>query len=508
MDKRKSLINVSVSITFKFLLMIAGILARRFLIEYIGNEANGLNSLYVSLVGFLSIAELGVGSAITFCMYKPIVEGEEDKVAALYNLFTKLYLVIGGVILLVGVGIMPFLKFLAKDYGQVDGGLYLTFAIMLFSVALSYAFSSKISLINAYKNNYITTSILSLGQLLQFGLQVVVAIATRSFSWYLFCLIVGVLFQWLITEIVTRKKYGKILKNKSKVDKEATREVVKNVKAMFAHKVGDVLVNTADSVIISAFIGVTLLGKYSNYTAIMTSMIGIISLFFTPLTSIVGQAFVSNKETLKGHYKFFYSVNFLLGCIFFLGYYAVIDNLVYLLFGKGLALSKAVSIVITINYFIQFLRRSTLLFRDATGTFYNDRWKPLLEGATNVALSIAFVFLFREWFGEDFAIVGVIVATIATNLLICNIVEPYVLFKHAFKDSPKRQILKNYLYIALFVAMTFALNAVMISDENQWLEMLINGGISIVFSLCAGGALLAFDGNFRGYCKSLLHRKK
>ncbi len=508
MDKRKSLINVSVSITFKFLLMVAGILARRFLIEYIGNEANGLNSLYVSLVGFLSIAELGVGSAITFCMYKPIVEGEEDKVAALYNLFTKLYLAIGGAILLVGVGIMPFLRFLAKDYGQVDGGLYLTFGIMLLSVVLSYLFSSKISLINAYKDNYITTTVLSVGQLLQLGLQVIAVILTRSFAWYLICLIVGVLFQWLATELVARKKYGEILKNKSKVDEELKKEVVKNVKATFAHKIGDVLVNTADSVIISAFIGVTLLGKYSNYTAIMTSMIGIISLFFTPLTSIVGQAFVSNKETFKRHYNFFYIVNFLLGCVFFFGYYAVIDNLVYLLFGKDLGLSKVVSMVITVNYFIQFLRRATLLFRDATGTFYNDRWKPLAEGGVNVVLSVAFVLLFGAWFGEDFAVVGVIVATILTNLFVCDIVEPYVLYKYAFGESSKRQILKNYLFIASFIAMVFALNAVMISSENQWVEMFVNGGISLLFSLFVGGALIAFDKNFRGYCKRLLFRKK
>ena len=81
MDKRKSIINVSVSIFFRFFMLIGSILVRRFLIQYIGNEVNGLDSLYASLIGFLSVAELGVGSAITFCMYKPIVEQDNSKVA-------------------------------------------------------------------------------------------------------------------------------------------------------------------------------------------------------------------------------------------------------------------------------------------------------------------------------------------------------------------------------------------------------------------------------------------
>ena len=96
MDKVKSLLNVFVSIAFKVVLLVGSILVRRFIIQYIGNEVNGLNSLYTSIIGFLSVAELGVGSAITFCMYRPIVNGEDQKVAALYRLFTALYLIVGG----------------------------------------------------------------------------------------------------------------------------------------------------------------------------------------------------------------------------------------------------------------------------------------------------------------------------------------------------------------------------------------------------------------------------
>ena len=95
----------------------------------------------------------------------------------------------------------------------------------------------------------------------------------------------------MVTNVVTNQKYSDIMCMNASVDVEDRNEIIKNIKAMFMHKIGAVLVNTADSVIISAFIGVIVLGKYTNYTTIMTSMTGLLGLFFYPLTSIVGSCF-------------------------------------------------------------------------------------------------------------------------------------------------------------------------------------------------------------------------
>lgn len=513
MDKRKSVINVSVSIFFKIILAVGLIVIRRFLIKYVGNEVNGLNSLYLSIVGFLAVAELGVGGAITFCMYKPIVDGDKGKVAALYQLFKKAYLAIGGIIFIVGVAALPALPFLAKDYASLDVDLYLTFFLMLVSVVLSYMFSAKTSLINAYKDNYITTTISSCGMILQYVLQIVTLVLTRSFVWYLVCRIVAVSLQWIATELCTRVRHKDIISyDKQSLDVETKGQLLKNIKAMFMHRIGGVLVLSADSMIISAFIGVVMLGKYSNYTTIVTGMTSIITLLFTPLTSIIGHMFVSDAEETKKYYNFFYTVNFAVGFVFFLGYYAVIDDLIILLFGTGLEVSRAVSFVITVNYFVQFMRQATLLFKDATGTFYNDRWKPLFEGLINVILSIAFVVMFTRWFGEDFGIVGVIVATIITNLTICHIVEPYVLYKHAFNSSVRSHYLRNYTCIAVFIVALTAMNFCLQTVDNVWTELLVNGCISILFSFVI--VILAFIMNkdFRYYCKrfcsKILHRTR
>lgn len=509
MDKKKGLLNITTSLVFKLVIIIASIFVRRMIIKYVGNEINGLNSLFTSIIGVLGVAELGVGAAITFCMYKPIVDGDTQTIAALYRTFRNLYFIIGGVVLLCGCALMPALPFFAKDYDIAGVNIYLSFGLVLISVFISYVFSAKTSLINAHKNDFITTIISSCSLLLQYGLQIFVLYQFQSFVAFLICQIVVTIIQFIAIELVVRKKYTNIIKTKSKLNAETKNSVVKNIKAMFAHKIGHALVNGVDSIIISAVLGVAVLGLYTNYTTIMVSMVNVIALVFTAMTSVVGHALVeSNGDSKRRYFDFFHVLNFILGCVFFLGYYAVIDNLVTLLFGESLEIAKSISIVITINYFIQFMRQSIILFRDASGTFYYDRWRPIAEGVLNIGLSIGFVYLFNYLWGANFAVVGVIVATILTNLAISLVVEPFVLFKYTLNTTPLKFYVKNYYCIAIFVCILFALHFSMIKSDNQWVELFVNGGISLAFSLSVSTIVILCNKDFLHYSKSFLGRLK
>ena len=475
MDKKKGLLNISVSIIFNVLSMIMVIVVKRFLIKACGNDVNGLNALYQSIIGVLSVAELGIGSAISFCMYKPIVEGNNKKVSALYHLFRKLHLGIGGVIFVIGLLIIPFIKYLAKDYATLDINVYFTFLLVLISSVITYFFGAKIGLINAYKNNYITSAITYGGLIFQYILQIIILIITKSFIIYLMCRIVGVLLQWLIINIITRRKYYQIISNVQKVDSETKQELIKSIKAMFMHKIGRTLVNTVDNIVISAFVGVIALGEYSNYIVILTAVTGVIKLIFSSLTSVIGHLYAeSGKETSKANCENLHYINFFVGLIFFLGYYAIIDNLVAMFFGVDLIVERTIAFVITFNGFVQFMRESVIVYRDATGTFYYDRWKSVIEGIVNIVLSIIFVTLF--------GVVGVIVATILTNLMISHIIEPLVLYKNAFNVSPKKHYFRNYTMITIFFITLFVMHFCMVEVDNQMLELLINGFISVGFS--------------------------
>ena len=249
---------------------------------------------------------------------------------------------------------------------------------------------------------------------------------------------------------------------------------------MFIHKIGYVLVNTVDSVVISSFVGVISLGEYSNYTMVLTSMTGIITLVFTSLTSVIGHLCVEEDRTTARKYcESFHLLNFFIGTVFFLGYYAVIDNLIAILFSADLVVTRDISLVITLNGFVQFMRRNTLTFRDATGSFYSDRWKSLFEGTLNIVLSILLA--------NHIGVTGVIIATMITNLLICHIVEPYVLYRNAFEGSVRRYYLKNYSMILTFTIALLSLNTCVRASLSGCGELLLNGVTSLAVSaiVCA-----------------------
>lgn len=484
MDRKKSILNVSASMVSRVLLLAAALLVRRLLIQQAGNAMNGLNSLYTSIIGMLAVAELGVGSAISYSMYKPIVEGNREKTAALYGLYQRLYRVIGGVILAAGLAVMPFLPGMISDYRELTVNVYRTFGLSLISVVLSYLYGAKTSLIEAYKDNYITTGILTSCRLIQYGLQAWVLIAFRSFPLFLACQIAETLLAWGMTEFFARKMHGDILVIRASVDPDTGREIRRNIRAMMMHRIGTVMVNTVDSVIISAFVGVAALGKYSNYALIASVLAGTISLFFTPLTSVIGHLCAEgDPERIKQHFDRFYRLNYVLGVVFFLGYYAVADQAVCLCFGEGLEVSRTVTLIITLDGFIRFMRRAALLFRDASGTFYYDRWKPIAEGIVNLGLSLILVHVFPE----EYRVAGVIAATIVTSLLICHVVDPYVVYRHVFRRSVKEYWLRNYACMGLFVIALFSLNSL---ETDQ---LISNGLISLGISAAVLGVAVVAD---------------
>ena len=448
MDKRRSILNVSVSIFSRIILLAAAVFVRRLLIQRIGNEVNGLNSLYASIIGMLKVAELGVGSAIVFSMYKPITAKDDRQVAALYCLYKKLYMVIGTMIFAAGVLVMPFLPFLISDCEKINVNVYATFFLTLVSVVLTYVYGAKTSLIEAHKDNYITTIIMAVSRLAGYFLQTAAILIYESYTVFLICNIIETLFIWGLTEIAVKHRHGNIITLNESVDSQTKSEIVRNIKAMFMHKIGAILVNSVDGTIISIFVGVAVLGKYSNYALTANVLSGTIALFFSSLTSVVGHLCASeDTERIRKYFDKFYSLNYFLGFIFFLGYYVTVDRVIALFFGEGLEVSSSVSFVITVNQFTQYMRGTALLFRNASGTFYYDRWKPLAEGVINLILSLIFVNIFPE----SYRVAGVIAATIATTLLICDIVEPYVVFRHVFNASPLKFCIKNYICISVFV---------------------------------------------------------
>jgi O-antigen/teichoic acid export membrane protein len=189
----------------------------------------------------------------------------------------------------------------------------------------------------------------------------------------------------------------------------------------------------------------------------------------------------------------------MLGSVCYLGYYAIADAFVGAWFGRELVAEKAVVAVLVVNGFVQFMRTNTLTFRDASGAFYYDRWKPLAEGLCNVVLSVILV--------QYIGVVGVIAATVVTSLVICHVVEPYVLYKHAFQLSPKKYYAKNYGLMVLFGGELWLMDCFLQRSESLWIGLAANGGISLLISLSVCLCCVLLNKDLRRTVDGFLHKR-
>lgn len=476
MDK-KSFYNIFSGFFMKIIILFISLFVRNFLIKYVGNEANGIISLFSSIIGVLCITELGVGAAITYSMYKPIAEKNISKITALYNFYKVIYRRIAIIIFALAAAFIPFLNFFLKDF-SLDYNIYLLFFIQLFGVIVVYFFSADISLINAYKRNYITILVLSFIQIIKIVIQALVLILTANLYLYLLATVVSEIIHMIIIKIYSKKSFADVvLGSFNEIDVDTKKQIIKDIKSIFLHKVGGILVNTIDSIVISTVLGVAILGYYSNYLLLINSLITICTMVFTQMISTIGQKFVEeNKSVMKNFFMKYYLVNYMLASIMFFCFYTAADSFIDFAFGDGLNLERNIVLVISINYFIQFMRRTVLTFKDSAGLFYPDRYKPIIEGVVNLILSLIFV--------QIFGVIGVILSTIITNLFICHLVEPFVLFKYGFENTPKKYYLCNFSFICIFILVVtlYHYNFNFIID-NKFLEFIVNGFIGVGLSI-------------------------
>lgn len=417
--------NISVAIVGEIVAVPVGFIARIIFIRILGAEYLGVNGLFTSILTMLSLVELGIGPAIVYSLYKPLAEKDIPKVKALMQLYKRAYFLIGTLILLLGIGLIPFLHLFVTDAPNVHNLDWIFFLFVLNS-AVSYFFAYKRNLIVADQQRYIVT-------VYRFGffsllnaLQILFLYLTRSYIDFLLLRIFCTLLENLFVAHSADKRYP-FLKEKTseKLDRETIQEIKKNTAAMVTQKIGEIVINATDNIVISMKVGTVFVGLYSNYLLVISALNGILGQFFTAITASVGNLGVTeSKERLL---DVFGKIQFATFWIF--GYsgislYFLFNPFVKLWVGEEYLLAMETVLLLAVLYYIQGMRRAVLTFREALGLYWYDRYKPIFQSVVNVLLSLAWA--------PVYGISGVIFATIVSLITTCFLVEPYFLYKIGF----------------------------------------------------------------------------
>lgn len=388
--------NASRNIVFGILLKIYQIavpfLMRTAMIYFMGVQYLGLNSLFTSILQVLNLTELGVGSAMVFSMYKPIAEDDVATICALMRLYRLYYRTIGLLIAIIGGALTPFIPYLIK--GELPAGLniYFLYILNLTGTVLSYwLFAYKNALFQAHQRVDVTSIISLFTSTIQYAIQLVVLIFIKDYYLY----VLAALFTQVLTNIVTAISSNIMFPNyhpEGLLPKEEVRKINQRIKDLFTAKLGGTITNSADTIVISAFLGLTQLAIYQNYYFIMNSVCGFISIVFSSITAGIGNSLVT--ESKEKNYQDFKVLSFIICfilCICCGCFIALYQPFVTIWVGSKFLLSFNFVILFCILFYCLELAMLWATIKDAAGIWHQDRYRPFIGALVNLGLNLFFV---------------------------------------------------------------------------------------------------------------------
>ncbi|MTP16925.1 oligosaccharide flippase family protein, partial [Turicibacter sanguinis] len=417
-----------------FISMVTSFIAQAVFIRILSIDFLGLNGLFTNILSILSLFELGIGNAIIYNLYSPLAKKNKEEINSLMCFYKKSYHIIAILILICGVLILPFLNFIVRDV-EVDINIYIVYILFLLSSVASYIISYKRSLIYADQKNYII-NIIHMAYLIILNISQLLALYfTKNYYLYLIIKILYQLFENIVITVCANRLYP-YLKDKKvkKLDKEIEQNIFLKIKALVFHKIGAVIINGTDNIIISAFFTIGIVGIYSNYYMIINA----INIMFTQIISScmasVGNLLVtSDKQNIYYTFRRIRFLNFWISSFSAISLLCMIQPFIIIWVGKEYLLGGEVVIILVFNYFQKMQRCTYSTFKDSAGIWQEDKYVPLIESFFNILFSIVCL----KYFGLS----GVFMGTIISGLVLWCYSYPRFVYKKLF----------NRHYLAYFV---------------------------------------------------------
>lgn len=423
-----SILNSSLSVLVLIITNIVAFVYRTALVKVMGVEYVGITGLCANLLGVFCLADLGVSWAISFYLYKPINEKNYEQIASIINMLRKFYRYIGVFIIVVGLLCLPFLELLIKSDHPIEN-LTIIYLMFLTNTVMSYLFFSYYEiLINADRKNYKLFKARALVPIICTLLQLCAIVLFRNFLLAVFFLSLSTLTQNIWIRHIARKEYP-YLNDYCQLDVEVglKNQIYAYIRATMLYKVSLTVMQSSTSLIISSFIGITILGIYSNFMLIVDTIRGLMLNTIHPMTAIIGE--INAGETIAYKQEIFNRLNFLMYwiCIFCSTCLVVLlKPFVILWLGCEYSLPMSTIILIVSYFYFEFLTAFSTKFRDACGLNNFGKYRPLVTAVVNIVLSLLLV---GKW-----GINGILFAMVFSRVATITWFEPWIVYRHVFKQ--------------------------------------------------------------------------
>lgn len=445
-----SLLNIATGVGGYAISVILSLINRMVFTRCLPAAYLGISGLFSNVLAMLSLAELGVGGAISYALYKPLAENDEEKIASLMKVFGTAYRTVGTVMAAAGLCVMPFLHLVVGEQPDIQESIHLIFLIYLANSAGSYFFTYRSMLLVAAQKNYLVTGLNYLIQCVQAVVQAVFLFLTRNYMGYLVIQLSFYMLNYVWISRIAVKEYPYIAKKDIiPLPVEERKKIFRDMRDLMAYKVSGVLVNGTDNIIITFFDGLVMTGLASNYSLLVNTLSTLLNQVFNGLGSSIGNLnAIESKEKRFFMLKVTNLLNFWLFSWGAMGIVFVSGDLVSLLFGGEYVLPVGIPLVLALNFYTVGMQNSMWTFKHTMGLFRYGRFTQMWTAALNLVFSVIL--------GKNWGLFGILFATFLARLFTNLWYDPYVIYKHAFGKKPL-QYLGKYLQYLLVLGIDAAI---------------------------------------------------
>ena len=443
----KTIKNLVLSWMGYFAVILSTFIGRKIFVMSIGSDYLGVSGLFTNILSCLNLADLGLSVAITYSLYQPIAEKDYEKIKSIMKVFHKMYMYIGCIVGIIGITLTPFLYCFINDspssitYEKIQ----LYYLLFVINNALTYFLYYKSVLINADQRQYIVELNYSFSIIGMTIVQIFVLILFKNYTLYLLVQIAFTIIKNLVISYIADKNYPFLKeKNVRKLSNSEKKEITKGVSGMMFQKIGTVIVNSTDNVLISKFINLSLVGLYTNYYSIINALNMLLNQVFRSALASVGNLNVTaSKNELYNVFKKSLFINFWIHGFTSICLTCLFNPFVKLWLGDKYLLEFSVVLILGINFFFNGMRQTCLMYNDALGLYWENRYKPIAEALINLLFSLILL--------HFYGLIGIFLGTLCSILFVCVWYEPYIIFKTAL-NIPIKEYLKKYFE---YVIVTF-----------------------------------------------------
>lgn len=486
----RSLLNAKVGLLFYFLTLILSFFSRKIFLDTLGASFIGLSGTLQNILGFLNLAELGVGACISFFLYKPLQEENKGRIMEVMSVFGYLYRKIG---IFIGIGGLAVGAFFPLIFDHTDfhlGIIYFTFFTYLASSLIGYFINYRQILLSADQKNYVVTAYFQTAGIIKTIIQLALAYYYGNlYVWvsieFLFSIIACVILNWKINKeypwLKTNIKNGKALMKQYP-------EILINTKQIFVHKIKDFLLSKSDEILIFAFVSLKMVAFYGNYTMIINKLAILFGTALDGVNAGVGNLVAegNKKNTMKVFWELMSIRYFIGGLMVFSLYYLMQPFVIWWLGGEYL-LSHTILVLLLVNLFIMQTRGVVDIFNHSHG-LYADTWSAWAEGIINLSITISVAI---HW-----GIVGILLGKIVSTLLIVVVWKPYYLFTQGLKLPICiywRGVVRYYLAFAIaFISMSLLISSLPIDPVKGLFHLILFAVCTVIPFIIIYFALLYF----------------